>query len=368
MSIALVTHYINPYRLPLYRLLHERHSVETYCFGGEADYVPRAVRDLDAQLANAPFTAHRLPHQRDAAAVAERHDAVVATVTGKVALPAAYFGARRARKPFILWTSLWRHPRTAQHVLSYPLMRHLYRRADAVITYGPHVSRYVSRYRHSPDTTFIAPQAVDSDVFGRPVSDSEIAAWREEVGVPEGPLVLYVGRLVKEKGVEDLLAAWRRLRPAANSWLCLVGEGPLERLARDGVPNVAFAGWLSQERLPVAYAAADLLVVPSITTRLFLEPWGLVCNEAMSQGRPVIATTAVGAAPGGLVKDGETGLVVPERDEAALAEAIGRLLEDAELRERLGRRAREVVADYNYDRAADAFGRAFAACGLISGS
>lgn len=365
MSIALVTHYINPYRLPLYRLLHERYGVETYCFGGDADYVSRPVRDLDAQLAKAPFTAHRLRRQRDAAAVAERHDAVIATVTGKVALPAAYFGARRARKPFILWTSLWRHPRTAQHLLSYPFMRHLYRRADAVITYGPHVSRYVSHYRRSAGTTFIAAQAVDPAVFARPVSESEIAAWRAEAGVPAGRLALYVGRLVKEKGVEDLLAAWRRLRPDAQSWLCLVGEGPLERLGRDAVPNVAFTGWLSQEQLPVAYAAADFLVVPSVTTRLFLEPWGLVANEAMSQGRPVIATTAVGAAPGGLVRDEDTGLVVPERDEAALAEAIGRLLEDPELRERLGRRAREVVADYNYDRAADAFGRAFAACGLI---
>ena len=80
--------------------------------------------------------------------------------------------------------------------------------------------------------------------------------------------------------------------------------------------------------------------MPSIATRRFLEPWGLVCNEAMSQGRPVIATDAVGAAAGGLVRDGETGLVVPAGDARALAEAIERLLGDAQLRADLGRGAR----------------------------
>ena len=75
----------------------------------------------------------------------------------------------------------------------------------------------------------------------------------------------------------------------------------------------------------------------------------------MSQGCPVIATTAVGAAAGGLVRDGETGLVVPAGDPAELARAIERLLDDAALRHRLGARGREVVADYSYEKAADAF-------------
>ena len=62
--------------------------------------------------------------------------------------------------------------------------------------------------------------------------------------------------------------------------------------------------------LPALYAAADVLVLPSIRTRTFTEPWGLVTNEAMHQGTPVIATDAVGAVAGGLVRDGRNGLVV----------------------------------------------------------
>ena len=124
------------------------------------------------------------------------------------------------------------------------------------------------------------------------------------------------------------------------------------------LPASPFAGRLDRERLPVAYAAADAVVVPSIATRRFLEPWGLVCNEAMSQGRPVVATDAVGAAAGGLVRDGETGLVVPAADERALAAALERLLADPQLRSDLGRRARKAVGYYTYERAAAGFAAA----------
>ena len=86
------------------------------------------------------------------------------------------------------------------------------------------------------------------------------------------------------------------------------------------------------------------MVVPSIPTRDFLEPWGLVVNEAFDQGVPVIATTAVGAAAGGLVRHEQTGLVVPAGDAAALAAALRRLHDDPALRARLGAAGRAAVA------------------------
>src|SRR5438105_2528591 len=167
MPIALVTNYLPGYRLPLYRLLAERLGVEVYCFGGESAYLSRELRDLDRQLGVAPFPAHALRSQRDAFGLAEGHEAVIASSVGRVALPAAYLGARRRRRPLVLWASLWRHPRTAAHLASFPLMRHLYRRADAILTYGPHVSRYVARYRGSDAGTFVAPQCVEPELFGR---------------------------------------------------------------------------------------------------------------------------------------------------------------------------------------------------------
>jgi glycosyltransferase involved in cell wall biosynthesis len=361
-SPALVTNYIPPYRAPLYRLLGERHGLEVFCFGGEGSYVAGHDRELERQVAAAPFGAQVLRRQRDAARVARDHDAVSAMVTGRVALPAAWLGTRRRQRPFVLWASMWRHPRTPAHALSYPIMRHIYRHAEAILTYGPHVSAYVAGHRGSDHNVFVAPQAVEADVFGRRVEPAEAAAWRESAGIrPDAPLVLYVGRLVREKGVETLLQAWEDTYRDGEV-LCLAGEGPLR--GRGSAPHVVYPGHVQRATLPAAYAAASLVVLPSLDTPAFLEPWGLVCNEAMHQGRPVVATAAVGAAAGGLVRDGETGRVVPPGDPGALGEALRALLDDSMQRAQLGANARAAVAAYSHEAAADAFGAALRAVGV----
>src|SRR5204863_1020861 len=120
----------------------------------------------------------------------------------------------------------------------------------------------------------------------------------------------------------------------------VVGDGPLASHVEAAGTGVVAAGHVARERLPVAYAAAEMVVVPSISTRRFLEPWGLVCNEAMLQGTPVIASSAVGAVPGALVTHGGSGLVVRSGDDRELAAAIERVLDDAPLRSRLSRIAR----------------------------
>ena len=100
-----------------------------------------------------------------------------------------------------------------------------------------------------------------------------------------------------------------------------LGSPPAARRDIDG-RRVSAAGASSAEELRNFYAAADVLVVPSIATPTFREPWGLVVNEAMNQHLPVIASDAVGAAAGGLVRDRRNGLVVPAGDSRALAGAL----------------------------------------------
>ena len=377
MAIALVTNVLAPYRVPLYARLAERYDIEVLCFGAGASYVPQWFGDLDRQLAEAPFPARRIAGPREALGLGGRYDAAIAPVAGGAMLPATYLGMRRRGKPFVLWGSVWAHPRGgAKATLAFPLVRHVYRHADAVVTYGEHVRRYVTRYRgrSDGDDVVIAPQSVEAELFGRAIPAAEVAAWRAEARLPDGPLVLYVGRLVEEKGIEELLRAWALLaagpapldasRAAAPPTLVVVGDGPLAGQV-EAAPDVRLLGPLPRERLPVVYAAADALVLPSIATPRFREPWGLVCNEALHQGTPVVASSAVGAVAGGLVRDGETGLVVPPGDPPALAAALGRLLGDAALRERLGAAGRAALAGYTYEAMADAFGVALVRAGAL---
>ena len=142
----------------------------------------------------------------------------------------------------------------------------------------------------------------------------------------EPPEVLFAGRLSPEKGILQLLAAARGLR------LVVAGDGPL----RDRVPQTL--GHVPNDELSRLYARAAVVACPSLR-----EGFGVACLEAMAHARPVVASATGGLLD--LVVDGETGLLVPPGDVAALRAALERLLADAELRARLGGAARERARD-----------------------
>ena len=189
---------------------------------------------------------------------------------------------------------------------------------------------------------------------------TEIRALREKLGLAPGErVVLYLGRLEESKGVSILFDAFRRVTDGAI--LVLAGDGRersrLESLARElGISGrVRFAGYVPTEGTLPYYAMADIFVLPSIGTACGKEPWGLVVNEAMNQGVPVIATDAVGAAAGGLVRNGVNGIVVPERDAVALANAIQVILDSPGLREEMSGSARRTIAEWTNDRMVQGF-------------
>ena len=180
---------------------------------------------------------------------------------------------------------------------------------------------------------------------------------RAEWGVPEGACCfLFAGKLQAKKRPLDFVAALsaaaRRL-PAGAICGLIAGSGELEaetrRAAEAAAVPIAFAGFLNQQEIGRAYAAADGLVLPSD----FEETWGLVVNEAMLFGLPVVVSDRVGCGPD-LISDGETGLVVPFGDVSALATSLAELALDEPAREVMGRRARAHVLDYSPRRGAEA--------------
>jgi glycosyltransferase involved in cell wall biosynthesis len=118
---------------------------------------------------------------------------------------------------------------------------------------------------------------------------------------------------------------------------------------------VRFLDYVPNTALYKYYRLANALIVPSVTTRVFKEPWGLIVNEAMNQGCVVIASDAVGAARGGLLEHERTGLVVPEGDATALAAAMRRVLSDSALHARLSEAARTEITRWTYERMARGF-------------
>lgn len=200
---------------------------------------------------------------------------------------------------------------------------------------------------------WFAPYTVDNGRLA--AARRELAGRRRELRAAFGieddrPVVLFVGKLIPKKQPGRLLEAFASVRAEAPCALFLVGDGPLRaelEAAARGVPDVRFVGFLNQQELPRAYAAADVFALPSA----FHETFGLVVAEAMNFGLPVVASDRVGCARD-LVREGENGFVFDARRTDELAAALRRLVSDGDLRARYGRRSNELIQDWSYDVAA----------------
>jgi glycosyltransferase involved in cell wall biosynthesis len=358
--VLFVTGHAPAYRVGALARLNEREGIELALFGGRSKH---GGSDFAGEL---PFPyRHVHPHELYRLAASGRYRAVVCPTGGRLAPLASWAGARRARVPVILWASLWAHPRTLAHALSYVALRRLYRSADVVVTYGPHVSAYVSA--RGARNVHVAPQSVDNDFWrSPPPAPPSDERWPSEAAMR----FLFVARPSPEKGAQVLLEAWRAsgLEPPAAA-LVLVGAGSEHHPAQarddgNGGGGVLRLDAVGAVELRSVYRACDVLVVPSIPTRTFREPWGLVVNEAMNSGLAVIASDAVGAVAGGLVRDGENGLVVPAGDSLALAGALTRLARDASLRARMGAVGATDVERFSHDAWAEGFSRALSTVGV----
>lgn len=238
--------------------------------------------------------------------------------------------------------------------------------ADAVTVNSSATEAAVRRLAPSLSNLHRIPMGVTAD---RPHDPQQTALIRKRLGVEVGPVLGFVGRLVREKGVDDLLRAAALISPELPDLRVLVvGEGPdrsaLHDLAHSlGIAErVLFAGWISPERLPDHLAACSMFVGPSKrgadgTT----EAQGLVFAEALAAGLPVIATRLGGIVD--LVRDGETGLLVDEAAPEQIARAIRALARDSARAGRLAVAGRGLVMrHFTRQASAEKFSALYAAC------
>lgn len=213
-----------------------------------------------------------------------------------------------------------------------PAYRWFLPRLNAHLYTGVRNRVYLEHYGVPHERLFFAPHFVDNEFFRAraeaAVDTARHVAVRKELGIPqEAFVVLFVGKLVAKKRPSDFVQACLRILASAQEvdlHAILVGDGPLrgeleaESRAADG--RIHFAGFRNQSEVPVWYRAADVLVLPSDGR----ETWGLVVNEAMACGIPVIVSDAAGCAPD-LIEDDRNGKIYPMGDVEALVRAILRL-------------------------------------------
>lgn len=186
------------------------------------------------------------------------------------------------------------------------------------------------------------PQGVDTERFH---PGKATAWWRERLsgGHPEERLLLYVGRLAREKGIERLKEILARV---PGTRLAIVGDGPARRDLEGEFAGTrtVFAGQLLGEELAAAYASADVFLFPSTTETL-----GMAMIEALASGLPVLAARA--GATHEVVDEGVSGLLYEPEDPGSLIDAVRTLVGDGELRGRLGRNARAAAEGRSWENA-----------------
>ncbi len=235
------------------------------------------------------------------------------------------------------------------------LLRRVYRYVDMALDVGIRNRAYFQAFGLSQDRLCHAPHSVDNDRFARSGEESEVAAraWRRDLGISDDDrVVLFCGKLEakKDPGCLTRLAA---MNPSERLRFLFVGEGHLQSRLREeatGDARVIFLGFQNQASLPVVYRMADILLLPS----LYNETWGLVVNEAMACGRPVMVSERAGCAPD-LVEEGLTGWTFPpgSEGERKLSAILAAVLEGGIDLSDMGARAVRRVASYSISAAAD---------------
>jgi len=394
MRIALHTNVLTPYRLPVYRDLAatpgwslrilvsaERDATWPREFTGAHE---AGSRELDVEVvrslalrrryavhpgsgARQTVTTH-IPIGAPTALRRFAPDVIVSAELGPRTLLAAAY-ATLARTPLVVWSYQSRAAAAASGSIRRAVARALLARADAVVGMGVQAREVLTGLGADPRRLFDAPNAHDAQTLDAALSQVDPIAARISLRAglrTRENVALVVGRLVAAKGVRPLLAGWEAV-PAElrRSWtLLFVGDGPLAvevaaAAERNAPGEILRIGSAPSAQLAPLYAGADLLVFPSLG-----DPWGLVVNEALACGLPVLCSSLAGCADD-LIRDDENGWTCDPTDASSLVRALTRALTSGD-REAFGDRGRDLAKRLSPEVMAAGLRRAI--CHAASGS
>lgn len=375
--LVILTEIISPYRIPLFNALARHPEVDLHViFLAETDPGLRQWRVYKEEI---KFSNEVLPSWRKRvgrynallnrgiarALNAAAPDAVLCGGYNYVASWQALLWARVHHVPFLLWSESHEHELRRSHALMEFLKDEFLRRCSGFVVPGRLALEYLRRHKIKGDVIFIAPNAVDNELFAGAAADTRhnASVRRRELILPDR-YFLFAGRLVREKGVFELLAAYAKLREQVRRQIGLVfvGDGPARRQLEEQAAAISagiirFAGFAHREMLAMYYALAEVLVLPT-----YSDTWGLVVNEAMACGLPVILSAAAGCAPD-LVKENWNGLLIPAKDVSALAAAMENLATQPDLSAAMGVKSLQRIAQYSPEEWSMGIARAIRAVG-----
>jgi glycosyltransferase involved in cell wall biosynthesis len=358
--VVILTEIIAPYRIPVFNALAARVDVNPHViFLSEND---PSLREWEVHKNEIKFSYEVLPSWRrrlgkynlllncgvGAALSRSNADVILCGGYNYVASWQAAVWAIRRGVPLLLWCESTAHDLRRKYSTVEFMKAQFTRRCEAFVAAGKSSQEYLLSLGAPGPSIFAAPDAVDVEFYSRHAERTRRHAdeIRARHGLP-ARYFLCAGRLVREKGVFDVLSAYAELDENIRAGIGLVfaGDGTarseLERYAaeiRGG--SVKFCGFVQREQLSELYALAHALVFPTHS-----DPWGLVVNEAMACGLPIIASEIAGCVPD-LVQDDWNGILVAPHDLEGLTGAMHKLASQPALAERMAECSVERIQSY----------------------
>jgi glycosyltransferase involved in cell wall biosynthesis len=229
----------------------------------------------------------------------------------------------------------------------FSLVTILMKRSNAIIGSGEKSSNFYKN-RLQSSNVFNAPNYI---VLGKENSTNSIKTKLSKIdeNIFNKKIILYLGRIIINKGLDYLIKAFKTLEDEIpNVFLLIGGDGTYTNECKEltrqlNVKNILFLGYVPTEETPELFDLCYVFVLPSIFYKGFPEPLGLVVCEAMSHGKPIIVTNAVGAAQ--YIQNGVNGFVVPEKNVEILHKRLHDILSDDELAKKMGNQSKIIFQE-----------------------
>lgn len=264
----------------------------------------------------------------------------------------AFFISKLRRKKFVIWTETFDWKRAPKARILEPFVKLVCKHADACVAVGTKSREYFIKKGVSLDKVFIAPDTAKSYTVKKKVNHPELKNKK---------IILYLSRIVSYKGLDILIKAFAKIeKEIENSFLLIGGKGSFEQEAKNlaqelKVKNIKFLGPIDKEHIGFYYSICDVFVLPSTFRNYDAECWGLVLNEAMAFGKPVVSTDAVGGAYD-LIKEGVNGFMVKHGNAEELYAALKKILTNDKLRKKMGEESKKLIQiKFNYENMSKGF-------------
>ena len=367
-KVALIHNIISPYRVPLFEGLSNHPSIDLFVYFCAKTLKKRKWDILESDRYNYEILSgitleflgiiYHINPSIISKLIKGKYDVVIIGGSTDFTTQAAFITSKLLKTPTILWSEGIESAQSLLGKVISPLTKYIVRNVDAIIVPGTMSRDFHIKQGAATEKVFIAPNIVNNEMFIQKSSKfkKEKERFKQELNIQNEKIILFVGQLIKRKGVEYLIKAYKSLKDEYNAvCLVIIGDGVLKKeleeiCIKEDIKDVHFTGWVPEEQKIIYYSIAELFVLPTLED---LCP--LVINEAMACGLPVISTKAAGCAVD-MILPGKNGFVVDAADEKQLYSAMEKIILDDEFAKKKGEGSSEIIEKrYSIDQAVNRF-------------